>query len=484
MFTQPKLFVDDGLLRGFLVEERARKSGLLDRIAKDKGLVMSGDRFAYALKALGVDPPTKTSPKTKKQIWAFAKNDVGMQELLEHEDDEVRWLAEARIAHKSTINETRAERFLRMGQGGRTLPVYLRYAAAHTFRWGGSDKTNLQNLQRTNKKDPKRGVLRKSLLSPLGHKVLSADSGAIEARVVAWLAGHDELVEAFRLNRDIYSEFASEIWGRKVDRKKNPEDEIPGFVAKICVLGLSYSMGWHKLADSFLKGAMNGPPVQFGWAEAQQMGVDLNKWYQDERKVERVRSMVSRLPTEELQVHCAVTDAIVKKYRKINKPIVDFWHTMEQVLEAMCEDEADYSFGPNECLRVVRHGIILPNGLTLKYPGLKYSAEDSLGGEEGFSYLGQYGKQRQRMYGGAAVENLTQAIARCIVAEQLLHMRAVTGYSPCLFAHDELSYVVPDRDADALLNILKETMRTPPSWAAGLPLSVEGGYANSYGAAK
>lgn len=494
MFTEPKLVLDLPLLTQYLSDEQRRKKGLLDRIEIDKSLVMSNDKFAAELRGLGVDPPRKVSvARTKKARladpkapavmgFAFAKTDPGMQELLEHEEDEVRWLAEARVAVKSTINETRTQRFLRLGQGGAAVGVALKWFGAHTGRWSATDKTNFQNLQRTNKRDATKGILRKALLAPFGKKFVAADSGQIEARITAWLAGDEELIELFAQNKDVYSAFASQVYGRHIDRKKNPEDELPGQVGKVGVLGLGYGQGWYKLAENFLKGAL-APPIQFGWEAAQQMGVDLNKWYQNEKKVEQVRGMVSRLPIEDLQVHCAVSNHVVNTYRNARRPIVELWKTMEQVLVAMLEDEADYTFGPNECLRVVRHGIILPNGLMLRYPGLAYSEEETQSMPEGFSYLAQYGKKRVHTYGGALTENVVQALARIVVSEQLLHMMSL-GFEPVTCTHDDISFIVPDAAANWLSYTLQETMKIAPSWAAGLPLSVEGGWHQSYGSCK
>lgn len=513
MFTRPRLYLDVPLLVEYLKDEKARKQGLLDRVQKNKKLITSNELFIAELKAAGLDSiPMKPSPKKKVKnektgemepalIPAFSKDDPGMQELLEHESDPIRWLAETRLAMKSTINETRTERFLKSAlvNGAevvqmlrdlksseldlgflytqmRPVPVYLNYYGAHTGRSSGSDKRNWQNLERTNKKNPKKGVLRKAAQAPGNMKVTAADSGAIEARTTAWLAGHDELIESFRQGRDVYSEFMSQVLNRHVDRKKNPEDEIPGFIGKICVLGLGYQMGWPKLAENFLKGAMNGPPVKFGWDMAQQLGADVSKFMVDDWKMEKVDQMITRTPKEELVVHCAVTEVIVKKWRELNKPIVELWKTMENVIEAMMDDEADYTFGPNECLRVVRHAIVLPNGMKLRYPGLRYI--------DGYSYLGEYGKMRKNIYGGKLTENVVQALARIVVTDQMLHVKATTGEDPCLFTHDDLAYLVPDAMAPSFSYRLQETMKIAPSWAEGLPLSVEGGYAQSYGACK
>ncbi len=494
-FTEPKLFVDEPLLTQYIAEEKERKRGLLERIERDRTIVMSGDRLAHEFMLLGVDPPTKLSPKQKnpdgspKAIWAFAKNDPGMQELLEHESDEVRYLAEARVALKSTINETRAERLLRLGKNLdgslRPCPVYYLWYGAHTGRHSGGDKMNFQNFERTNRKNPRKGALRKALLAPLGHKVCAADSGQIEARITAWLAGHEQLVEAFRQKRDVYSEVASEIYGRTIDRKKNAEDEIPGQVGKVSVLGFGYGQGWETAAQNFIKGVQGAPPIIFTEHDAEVIGVDPTKFRASDSKMDKVRKMVSRLDFESLVTHCAVTDKIVRKWRDMNEPITDLWHEMEDVLEVITQDsEESFTFGPGDCLRTARHAIVLPNGMKLRYPGLKYQDDDSLGGYEGYSYLGRYGKIRKRLYGGALVENIVQALARIVVFDQMNHARAVTGYSPVMVTHDEIALVVPDAEAPRIQHVLQETMKTPPAWCADLPLSVEGGYSHSYGACK
>lgn len=490
MFTEPQLVIDEPMLKQYLLEEQAQKDSLLARVGLTKKTVGSNEKLAQVFRQLGVEPPTKISPRTKKEIYAFAKTDPGMQELLEHEDDEIRWLAEARISVKSTQTLTRGQRFLQMGAGGRPLPVYLKAYGTHTYRWSAADKTQFQNLQKTNKKDPRKGMLKKSLCAIPGRKVVAADSGAIEARVTAWLAGHEALIEGFRENRDVYSEFASEVFGRPVDRKKNPEDEVPGFISKVCVLGLGYGLGWPKLSLILLAGAMGGPPVQLTQSFVEALGVDVEKFCADDRKAAKVLKMVSRLPLEQLAVHCAVAEKLVTKYRKINKPIVTLWKTMEAVLQVMVELEEgqQVTFGPNECLTIVRHGIILPNGLTLRYPGLRKSekTEDDDSWGSNFSYVVKRGKSMMRVhtYGGSMTENVVQALARIIVGEQVLSVRAKYGYEPVLLTHDEEAIIVPDAEAHLACQRLVAEMKIAPKWAAGLPLSAEGGYAQSYGGAK
>ena len=201
MFIQPVLELDLGLLEQHLTETRDRKDELLISAGvTDKKELMSNPKFAELLKSLGVEPPMKVSLTTGKETFAFAKTDEEFKALADHDNDKVQALVAARLGTKSTLEETRTQRFIDIAKRG-TLPVPVRYYAAHTGRWGGDDKINMQNL-------PSRGVngkkLKRSIIAPEGHTVIEADSAQIEARVLAWLAGQDDLVSAFTNGEDVY----------------------------------------------------------------------------------------------------------------------------------------------------------------------------------------------------------------------------------------------------------------------------------------
>lgn len=491
MFTEPDFRVDAEMLIEYLAEEQDRKKALLERVAKDRSVLLSNDKFAALLMEMGITPPQKVSAAKSKKAgkpvltWALSKTDPGMKALLEHERDEVRRLAEARVGVKSTINETRTERFLKLGAGGKAAPVYLLFHGAHTGRWSGGDKTNFQNLERTNKKDPRKGRLRKALMAPPGHVLVAMDSSQIEARKLAWLAGHRALVEAFRQGRDVYSEFASVAYGRHVDRKKNPDDEIPGFVGKTSVLGLGYALGWLKFGLTLLQGAMGGPPVQFTKAEADALGVDMDAFLApwgapDEERMAKLEVLPLRLSREERVFHFAVAHHIVQTYRRENSLIAKFWKRCDGFIEAIAAGE-ELQYGP---LHIGPWGIRRPSGLTIRYPGLRKSVDEE-GRERGWSYFN--GRERVHLYGGKATENIVQALARDVIAEQMLRVRAHIepfGGKILSTTHDEIVACVPEAKGQETLAFMLETMKTAPSWAAGLPLNAEGGIAVRYGDAK
>jgi hypothetical protein len=137
MFTEPVLELDVPHLVGHLERTIADKAALLvaSGVTTKKDL-MSNAKFAAMLEARGVTPPRKISPTTGKETYAFAKTDEDFVALQEHEDPAVQALVAARLGNKSTIEETRTQRFIDIGTRG-PLPIPLRYYAAHTGRWGG-----------------------------------------------------------------------------------------------------------------------------------------------------------------------------------------------------------------------------------------------------------------------------------------------------------------------------------------------------------
>jgi len=448
MFTDPVLELDSEVLTDHLANVQAKKHKLMARIDTSIGrdALMSNPKFAEVLTKLGVNPPTKISLRTQKETYAFGKTDQAFKDLLEHPNTAVQAVVAARLGIKSTLEETRTESFLGIAERG-PLPILLNYWGAHTGRASGGDKMNLQNL-------PRGGALRRSIKAPPGHKLVAVDSSQIEARVVAWLAGQADLVEDFRNNVDIYSKFASYVYGRPIDRKRkeidpatgkefNP-DKVEGFVGKTCILGLGYGMGWEKFRAS-LKIGMGGISVDFAEDQAKQT---------------------------------------VNVYRSKYAQIAESWKSASGALEKMAKG-FETTLGVGMSLNCTPEGIHLPNGTMVRYPNLRF---DSL--EKQFLYEGRYGPVK--IYGGKVIENVVQALARIVVFDQMAridkHLRELDEvdqrFKTVLTVHDEVVAVVPDHFAQDCLNQMIQIMSTPPNWCKELPVACEGDVGHSYGDAK
>ena len=432
MFIDPVLMIDDGLLAGRLEDIRREKTELLNGLketlkANDEEEVRkklcSNPQFAKVLKEFGVEPPTKTSPTTGKQTFAFAKNDEGFIALQEHEDPVIQQLCAVRLGTKSTLEESRIERFIRIrGRNRGRLPIPLKYYGAHTGRWSGMDSVNLQNLP---SRDKKKKTLKNSVVAPPDHVVINSDSSQIEARVLAWLAGQTDVVEQFRRGEDVYSIFASKVYGRSISKT----DPIERFVGKTCVLGLGYGTGALKLRHTL---------------KTQPPGANLTE---DECK------------------------RIVSVYRQQNDKIPKLWEECDHALNALMQGvQRSFTLGHGGALWITPDGIGLPNHLHIRYNNLRI---------ENGKPIYDSRKGPVNIWGGAMVENVVQALARIIVGQQMLKIRE--KYRPVLTVHDAAVIVVPKVEVDEALDFVTKVMSTPPDWCPDLPVACEAKWGESYG---
>jgi DNA polymerase I-like protein with 3'-5' exonuclease and polymerase domains len=423
MFIEPKLDLDLLLLEQHLYQVKQRKEELLASVGVDKKELMSNPKFAQLLRDLGVKPPMKTSLTTGKQTYAFAKSDEEFKALQEHEDDRVQALVTARLGTKSTLEETRTQRFIDIAKRG-LLPVPVRYYAAHTGRWGGDDKINMQNLP---SRGPNAKKLKSSIIAPPGHVLIDADSSQIEARVLAWMAGQEDLVQAFFNKDDVYKQMASRIYGRDVDEITKDQR----FVGKTTILGAGYGMG----------------AVKFQ-AQLKTFGYDMDL---DECR------------------------RVINVYREANWRISQFWREAQHVIECLQRRES-LVFGVNGLLEAVgpESAIRLPSGLLMRYDELDFEQ-----GDKGFEYSYKTRRGRTRIYGGKVTENVCQAVARCIIGEQML--RIAKRYRVVLTVHDSIVCCVPEREVDEAQAYVEACMRWVPDWAKGLPIDCESGIGKSYG---
>jgi DNA polymerase len=424
MFTEPVLELDKWTLTSHLVKVQKLKTQLMNKAVITKENLMSNPRLAETLSSLGVAPPMKTSPTTGKETYAFAKNDEEFKALLEHESPIVQAIVAARLNVKSTLEETRTERFITIAERG-TLPVPLRYYAAHTGRWGGDDKVNLQNL-------PRKSPLKKAMLAPEGYTFIDCDSSQIEARTLAWLAGQDDLVAAFNEGEDVYKIMASRIYGVPADEVTDDQR----FVGKTTILGCGYGMGAAKFK--------------------------------------------AQLKTFNVDMELEECERIISIYRATYPKIPKLWQQASRALMAMTRNKT----APLGCDKVLTvcgtAGIKLPNGLSIKYPNLRRRKDNET---KDFELVYDTNKGRAviptRIYGGKAVENICQALARIIIGEQMLMI--ARSYRVVMTVHDAIGVIAPTEKAAKAREFVEQCMRMRPKWATALPLNCESKMGASYG---
>lgn len=445
--VEPSFRVDMDVLYQNLEEVKSNKQKLFLR-AMFAGLdnveqLRSNDQFAELLQSMGVDPPKKVSPLTGRLTWALAKTDPQFLELLEHDEPRIVALAEARIAWKTSIEQTRTERMINIGhltfegKGTGWMPIPLVVGAAHTHRLGGGWKLNPQNWGR-------KSLIRHAIVAPEGHKVVAADSEQIEARINAWFCGQNDLVEAFARKEDVYSKFAEEeIYHVPVTKATEPAKR---FVGKTGILQLGYQCGDVKFRKTVWLLSYNDPNMP---------------------------EPIDIVPEEALR--------IVSAYRARYSRIKYMWDRLRDLIPYMAHMQGNESFAELGPIKIGRQRIIGPNGLEMQYHNLQ-RISDGTG-----QWVYEYGGVPHKIYGGKFLENIVQFLARIAVMQAAVRLRKkLVPYSCRLThtAHDEIIYIVRDEYVAEVAALIKAEMCVTPVWAPGLPLSASVGIGQSYGDCK
>jgi DNA polymerase I-like protein with 3'-5' exonuclease and polymerase domains len=445
MTIHPQMRLNPTLLANYLSKVQTDKAKLLARLKESgildpdnpKGDLMSNEKFANILRNLGIDPPTKVSFKTGKTTYAFSKTDQDFTALLDDEDPLVQALVAARLGYKSTLEETRTERFIKIAGvdwpilseiDTNAMPFPLKFSGAHTHRLSGDWSLNLQNLGR-------KSELRRALEAPPGYLIVSADASQIEARVVSWLAGATKLLTAFRNKLDAYALLASSVYGYAVDKRIHIGER---FVGKTAVLGLGFGMGAPKFVITC-------------WNQGRAQG----------------------LPPE----MCRITDELgqrtVRTYRTDNHQIPTYWKTMDNVIGALSTRASMqvgvlYVDGPDQ-------SIILPNGMRLFYRNMRREVVRGFDNKEKNQWLFDYGRETKYTFGGKMTENVVQALAKIITMNAATRIRRISKHTPLAGQiHDQLVYVVPKSEAHAMRDLVVSEMRRTLDWFHDLPLDAEG----------
>ena len=472
MYTRPLLRLDRAMLGEAIEDERETREGLLFRLGVAETALASNDQFADVLKALGVEPPTKTSKTTGEKTFAFAKNDALFQALVNSDNEEVALLCEARLKVKSTTERTRAQRFLDISSRG-NLPVPLSYYGAATGRWTASKGSaiNMQNLKRGS-------FLRKAIMAPEGHVLVVGDLSQIEPRVLAWLSDYDDLLNIFRAGGDPYAQFGAPMFGIPGMTKDSHPTQRQS--AKSALLGAGYQLGWASFAAQLLTGFLGAPPKRYTRDEAKQLGVsgaDVQKFLGWEENLKTMADIPHTCSELELAIHCLAAKAIIDKYRATAVPVVAFWNLLGELIEHALYKGNEYQ---HKCLTFRKEEIVLPSGMSLRYPDLK--PEDGPKGRVQWTYADGRNGKRSKLYPGKICNNVTQGTARCVMTDGML--RVAKRYPVVGTVHDEQLAVAPAAEKDEAKTWVLAQMITTPSYLPGIPLNADVGANERYGLAK
>lgn len=351
-----------------------------------------------------------------------------------------------------------------VGSDGRVRGLLQYYGANRTGRWAGR-LVQVQNLPQTHtepldlarelvtgrKLDALRVIygspnstlsqmIRTAFVAAPGNVLIDADFSAIEARVIAWLAGEDWRLEVFRTHGKIYEASASQMFGVPIERikKGNPEYTLRQR-GKVAELALGYQGG---------VGAMRNMDTQ---------------------------KLLADLPDEEVQ-------EIVNRWRKTSPNIVGMWYEFEGRAQSVIAHGGTETANGCRFKRMSdAYGrnymeLELPSGRCLYYVDPMIATNRR--GMQSIQYMGmdQTSKKWTRLetYGGKLVENVVQAIARDCLAETLERLRAA-GLDVVFHVHDEVVIDTPRFGTDdEMLDKVVNIMKAPIPWAAGLPLNADG----------
>ena len=479
-YTEPRLTVDIPTVEYELNRCRTYKAEQLAEVCKMFGttqdnlsaLLRSNDKFAEVLRSIGGVTeeeaeqgksgtfiiPTKVSEKTGKTTWAFGKTDVAFKELCEHDDPKIQAVCQARLAAKSSIDETRCLKFLEYGSYG-FLPMGYKIGGAHTNRMSGGSagSANMQNLP-SGRREGQSDLLRRSIIAQGNSVIVNYDASQIECRVLAYIANQTDVLGVFASGGDVYSFAASKIHGipyqEIVDGRKSSDPETAHKYSmmrqygKTATLALGYGQG----AQGFQKYALVNTGINMTMDESART---------------------------------------VRAWRDANGFITGFWRMCDQALATMVAGGQMYFGGPDGKMffadgnryifgRKVA-GIRMPNGLWLNYPNLSADFTNPRRPQYFYDKCGYNGKPlKTKVYSGLVAENITQALAFAVMKTQAIW---IAQYYPIVMnTHDEWCIVVPREQAEVAADYMHRCMCTAPDYIQGIPLASEGGWAQSYGA--
>lgn len=440
-FIEPKLALNVELLEKAVQHEKERREKAIAATGHTKAELSSNNQFATLVRTTCGSVPTKTSARTGKEIPAFSLSDEGFLALNKTHPI----LYAGRVAAKSNINETRGEALINVGKTG-LFPFDVQFSGAvQTHRFSGSNGGggNPQNF-------PRKGSIREAVCAPVGSELIVGDFAAIELRIISWLAKEPRLINSLIQNIRIYSEFASKIYKRPINKKDSPVEDQVG---KGAVLGLGYGMGWEKFQHT--------------------ANLALSKAFDDG---------LIPVRAELLDDECK---EIVVLYRDYYFNVPKLWRQAEVCLPLIAAGRLGcLPFAP--FIKVEKCALILPSGLKVRYPNLRGKQVIKFGKQQTEwvydVFKKRYVSEEAKLYGGKLIENICQALAGEILKLAVTHLENA-GFECAGTIHDEVLALSPLMPYEAVI-LAKRYMEQPVSFWPEMRLKAEVGHGKNWADAK
>lgn len=397
--------VDQPLLAAGIAKLQAIKDDAEKLIPWRGGKILSLENLREHCRALGVRPPS-----------SLAKDSEECAAWEDRYGPKFPWIAALRDYRRTNMLLKKLESMqLRIREDG-TIPVYLKYFGGHTGRWSGDAGVNFQNMPR----GEMYGVdMRKMIVPGEGNKFVIWDLSQIEARVLLWLVGDTDMLDALRAGHGLYETHARQTMGWTGGPLKK-EDPAQYQLAKARVLGLGFGCG----------------PSKFQYVAKVMAGLDLSE---DE---------------------CQKT---VYQWRDSNPKVPALWRKLTNRLTFARDQRKDVLT------------FELPSGRMVKWWQPRPDPE-----ETSDTIINQVnGAHPVHTWGGSMTENIVQALAREIFADAMLRVERA-GIPVAWHIHDEMVARVPSDAADDANEEMGRILATPPEWIKDIPLGAEGGIFDYY----
>ena len=262
------------------------------------------------------------------------------------------------------------------------------------------------------------GVIRESIEAPPGYFLWACDSAQIELRTNLWFCGQLDAIDLIIKGEDIYKIAASEIF--HVHVKEITKDQRK--LGKARELGLQYRMGWFKFKQWCASGPLGMEPITLSDQQSRQ---------------------------------------VVDSSRSSKYAIKAMWEWLDGVIPRMAGPAL---YLPYKCITFSHEQILLPGGSALRFPNLHFN-------EEYKAWVWGTGPRLHKLHGGKILENIIQALANCIIDEEILTVNPI--YRTVSMTHDEILGICRYKEATDCKNFVSSVMSTSPTWAPDLPLGCE-----------